>query len=347
MRRSGKAIMGEAIEQRRAGTDDDGFAAVVADVVACALGGTVDVESATRAPSPFATLFPADVITVTLGDGRELRLFLKHLGPEQADQPDKQRRDRELRVYELLLANGADHADLPVARYFGSRWNDRTQRHELFLEYIDDWPLRYHSLEHWFNAARRLAHLHAHFANLAGALSRADFLLKLDEAYFAAWARRAVAAVAEQSAEPGRRMERLCAGYDPACNLLAIQPPTLVHNDLACKNVLADRSQTPARICIIDWELAGVGCGLLDLVHLKYGLNKDAEQQMLSTYRSELLSSRLLPHNEGEFARLLAACELHKTLYRLAHSPRWNLPPATISQWVDEAELFLRWVIEA
>jgi thiamine kinase-like enzyme len=142
-------------------------------------------------------------------------------------------------------------------------------------------------------------------------------------------------------------MERLCADYGPACEFLARQPATLVHNDLACKNVIADRSCTPARICIIDWELAGVGCGLLDLAHLKYGLEGASEQQMVDEYRSQLRSNDLLPSDDREFARLLAACELHKTFYRLAHSPAWKLAMEKLACWVGEAELFLRRVIEA
>jgi hypothetical protein len=45
-------------------------------------------------------------------------------------------------------------------------------------------------------------------------------------------------------------------------------------------------------------------------------------------------------------ARLLAACELHKTLYRLAHSPAWRLPLDRLAQWVAEAEVFLQRVLE-
>src|SRR5688500_10328532 len=117
----------------------------IEEMVARATGERGQVASVTRKASEFATLFPAEVLTVTLADGRELRLFLKHLGgDEQADQPDKQCRDREVRVYEELLGDHA--AKLPVARYFGSRRNAKSSRLELYLEYIDDWSLRYHHL---------------------------------------------------------------------------------------------------------------------------------------------------------------------------------------------------------
>src|SRR5207248_3127413 len=135
---------------------------------------------------------------------------------------------------------------------------------------------KYHGLEHWETAAQRLASFHSHFAARADALTACDFLLRLDVDYFAAWAKRALDALADQSAELAEQLKDVILRYGVACELLAARPVTLVHNDMAPKNVIADRSHTPPRICLIDWEMAGVGCGLLDLVHLKYGL--DSEQ---------------------------------------------------------------------
>jgi thiamine kinase-like enzyme len=307
-----------------------------------ALGRDVVIQAIARQPSPFVTLYPAEVLTLTMSDGRHLKLFVKHLGPEQAAQPDKHCRDREVRVYDELLRG---ESDLPVPAYFGSIRNDVTDRHELYLEHVDDWSLQYHSLEHWFVAAARLADLHAHFASRAGELRASEFLLRLDEDYFDAWAGRAQLAVAQQSAPLGERLGTMRGTYRRVCDLLARQPVTLVHNDLACKNVIADRSRTPARICIVDWELAGVGCGLLDLVHLKYGLEPADDAKMVAIYRARL-RAELLPADDREMARLLAACELHKTLYRLAHSPAWKLPLDKLAQWVAEAEVFLQRVSE-
>jgi aminoglycoside phosphotransferase (APT) family kinase protein len=233
--------------------------------------------------------------------------------------------------------------DLPVPKYYGSRPNAATGRLELYLEFIDDWPLKYQGLEHWATAAQRLAFLHSHFTARAEALRACDFLLRLDKAYFAAWAQRAFTALADQSADLAAQLKAVIAGYGAACELMAAQPITLVHNDLAPKNVLADRSHAPARICLIDWEMAGVGCGLLDLVHLKYGLDSEQGAKLVTLYRSALRTG-LLPDDDREFARILAACELHKTLYRIAHSLAWNLPLTTLAQWVADAQQFLQQV---
>jgi hypothetical protein len=316
-----------------AGPDDVQLQLTVERLLGEALGGQARVSGLTRRACPFAGVYPADVLTVRLAGGRQIALFVKHLGPEQSDQPDKQRRDREVRVYEELLGEGG----LPVPRYYGTRWNEATGRHEVFLEHVADWDLRYQGLEHWFTAARQLAHLHARFAAPAGELLACDFLLRLDAPYFRAWAGRALAVLASLSAGLAADFEGALGNYGRVTDLLARQPLTLVHNDLAPKNVLADRSQDPTRICVVDWEMAGVGCGLLDLVHLKCGLDPASDREMRGAYCAELAGTGLLPEGPRELDRLFAACELHRTVYRLAFCNEWRVPPEKVARWVSEA----------
>lgn len=288
-----------------------------------------------REASPVAVrgLFPIEVLHVSLQGEQDVALFVKHLGPEEDDHPDKQCRNREPEIYENLLH---DHG-LPVPRYYGSRWNEATGRREVYLEYVGDWSLKYQDLDVWFPAARRLAQLHAHFARRAADLTACDYLLKLDAPYFRNWAERALVVVAQQTTCLADALAGVVDGYGAAAETLARQPATLVHNDLAPKNVLADRSHRPPRICFVDWELAGVGCGLLDLVHLTHGLDPASDQSMRSAYCAELDGTGLLPASESARRRLFAACALHHTLYRLAHSRRWRLPPARLAEWVADA----------
>jgi len=315
---------------------EDRFRMALQQLVACAQERDVAVTSWRRETSPRAVpgVFPFEVLHISLQDGKEMSLFVKQLGSEQADHPDKKCRDRESRVYEELLS-GDD--GLPVPRYYGSRWNDGTQRQELYLEYIADWSLKYQDLDVWFPAARRLARLHAHFAGRAAHLSTRDYLLCLDTLYFRAWAERALSVVAAQSAGLGAVMREVVSCYDRAAEMLAHQPLTLVHNDLAPKNVLADRSQNPVRICFIDWEMAGVGCGLLDLLHLQHGLEPESAQAMCTAYCSELGGTGLLPSSESALRRLFAACEVHLTLHRIASSPLWRPPLDRLAEWVADA----------
>jgi hypothetical protein len=316
--------------------DDLGLDRTVERLLGAAEGRPVQVAALRRTPSPFASLFPAEVLSVSLQGGGERSLFVKYLGPEQADHPDKQRRDREVRIYEELLGEGA----LPVVRYYGSAWDEASGRRQVFLEHVADWDLRYQGLEHWLTAARSLARLHTHFAQRAGQLSACDFLLRLDAPYLRTWAGRAVEVVEGYATGLAAALAGVVKAYGRVCAVLAGQPPTLVHNDLAPKNVLADRSHDPARICIVDWELAGVGCGLLDLVDLKYGLDPASDRAMCTAYHAELART-LVPDDPAELDRLFAACELHKTVHRLAHSRSWGLPLDTVARWVGEAEQFL------
>jgi aminoglycoside phosphotransferase (APT) family kinase protein len=319
--------------ETRTAADDADLRRALERLLQRAAGAPVTISGLRRRPSPFATLFPAEVLSVVLAGGAEISLFVKHLGPERADHPDKQSRDREKRVYEELLGDEG----LPVPRYYGSRPNEATGRLELFLEYVADWDLRYQSLDHWFTAARRLARLHAHFAGRAGKLSACDFLLRFDARYLHGWAGRALAVVGEQSADLAAELARVVGQYGRVCEALARQPLTLVHNDPAPKNVLADRSQDPARVCFVDWEMAGVGCGLMDLVHLKYGLDPADDATMCSAYCTELAGTGLLPRGPRDLSSLFAACEVHQTVYRLAFSKAWRLPPARVARWVAEA----------
>ena len=91
----------------------------IAAILNQAIGDQAKIVCFKRETSPFATLFPAEVLTISLDGGDEISLFLKHLGSEEADHPDKQCRDREIQVYRELVTDES----LPVAKYYGSRWN--------------------------------------------------------------------------------------------------------------------------------------------------------------------------------------------------------------------------------
>jgi hypothetical protein len=70
---------------------------------------------------------------------------------------------------------------------------------------------------------------------------------------------------------------------------------------------------------------------------LKHGLDPASDQKICAAYCAELDGTGLLPSSPPELRRLFAACELHQTLYRLAHSKVWRLPLDRVAQWVAEA----------
>ena len=156
-------------------------------VLRAGIGRPAKVRRLSRDPSPFAKVFPVEVIKVKLETGESVSCFLKHIGKENLEHPSTERSDKEVRVYNELFAGHG----LPVVKYFGHRWNAATQRLELYLEYIDEWNLKYQKIEHWYRAAAQLGQLHAHFAHRAKELSRCDFLSCFDATYFREWASRA------------------------------------------------------------------------------------------------------------------------------------------------------------
>jgi aminoglycoside phosphotransferase (APT) family kinase protein len=293
------------------------------------------VQSISRERSPFAHRSRAEIVTVVLADGTVLRRFVKRLAPDA--HPDKRRRDREPLVFRRLLEPGRRERRLPVPRCHGSYPDAASHEHVLVLEYVDGWPLQYHGLEHWATAARELARLHASFASSGAALRRRDFLLRLDRDYFRAWAARASAAVRARAPVLERRVLRVLRDHDAVAELLAAQPPTLVHNDLAPKNVVVETSSDPARICFVDWEMAGVGCGLLDLAHLLHGLTgRDREAVGSAYWSAPARAGPLVAVHDRE--RVLAACELQNGIFRLAHIGAWSLDRAAVADRVDELE---------
>jgi hypothetical protein len=78
-----------------------------------------------------------------------------------------------------------------------------------------------------------------------------------------------------------------------------------------------------------------VGCGLLDLAHLKHGLNGRAERDLCAAYEDERPGLGVAC-DPAEFRRVLAACDLQNTLYRLAHIRAWGLAVETVNDWVEE-----------
>jgi aminoglycoside phosphotransferase (APT) family kinase protein len=303
------------------------------EVLAPEIGLDVRIAAVRRHPNPYSTLFATHVLEIELTSGGTMVVFVKLLGDAQLDHPDKRRRDRELVLYRWLLSD----PDLPVPRLLGIGRDPASGAPELYLEYLDGLDLRYCGLEHWHVAVARLAELHRRFAQRADVIAASDVLLAIDDAYLGAWAERAVAEVAQLCPDAVASLARAVERPEPAAALVAAQPVTLVHNDLSPKNIVAVTSSEPARVAIVDWELAGAGCGVLDLVHLAYGLAPREHRRLCDAYWRALDGSALAVDDGRERDALLAACALHKTVYRLAHARTLARDEATVRRWVEEA----------
>ena len=307
--------------------------ASIGEMLSNAYGSTWLVSSITRRASEFATPYRAEVLNVAALDGRHTMIFVKEAARQLPDHPDKSAADRELLTYSQVLA---PHR-LPVPVYLGGSTDEATGRTTLFLEYVDDWNLRYHDLGYWYSAAARLGDLHRAFVDDPARLDGAGFLPLFDVDWHREWAERALASLTDVSRELAARLAVVVSGYDAVADVLLEQPRTLVHNDLAPKNVIADRRQQPARICFVDWEMAGLGCGLLDLAQLTYGLGPSAVERMHEAYFRSIAGSPLAPRDSRSRDRLLAACELQRSMTRLWRNHVWQKPIGVVAGWVSEA----------
>src|SRR2546425_1244026 len=111
-----------------------------------------------------STSYDTYIVTVQMPTGDEFKIFLKDFGfsVRPKDSP-KQRRERELRVYQDLLAE----ADLGTARYYGSVLDESQGQYWLALEFVDGTPTGYCEIEHWAPAAGALGRMHGYFARRA------------------------------------------------------------------------------------------------------------------------------------------------------------------------------------
>jgi hypothetical protein len=213
---------------------------------------------------------------------------------------------RELEVYRSLL----DGAGLGTAELAAAVLDPDRERYWLVVEKVSGNELyQVGELEWWREASRWLARCHDHFEGLAAT----DSLVRYDGDFFALWPARA-----------GVRLD----GYEAVAGRLASLPTTLVHGDLYASNVLVG----DGRVCPVDWELAGVGPGVLDVAALTMGLPEADVGALAEEYRRALER----PPDHGSFAADLDCARLHLALQWLGWSADWEPPPEHARDWRSE-----------
>jgi hypothetical protein len=263
------------------------------------------VTTVERSPSPYRTSFLLDELRVELADGTTLQLVRKDLRrsalgaiahrvkPEFLHDPG-----REVEAYRLLAGR---RLGTPVYYGAGRGW--------ILLEKVPGVELaQIGELEDWQRAARWLARLHATFA---GTPPCSRLLLDHDAAYYRLWPRRAAARAPEVS--------WIAARYEPVVERLVALPRTLIHGEFYASNVLV----AGERVAPVDWEMAAVGAGLVDLAALVTGWTGEERAAILAAY-------------PGVDDLAMAACRLHLALQWLGWSTDWTPPPAQAYDWLGE-----------
>jgi aminoglycoside phosphotransferase (APT) family kinase protein len=284
------------------------------------------VRTLDRRAHAYGSSHAIEDVAVTFDRGAPLRLVFKDVSRAPRHRPASLLDpEREAEAYLGVLSPGGHD----VAGCYGAV--ARGGRHWLFLEHVDGIPLwQAGDLAAWEAAACWLAGLHAR--PLPQGCSH---LLRYDAAHLRRWLPRAVAQVA-----PGA-LDGVAAIWEAVVARVSAWPRAVVHGDYHPSNVLVARTGREPRIRPVDWELAGIGPGLLDLAALTSGSwDADARQRIAVAYQRALP-----PAARASCAELLDAlthCRLLHAVQWLGWSPGWTPPPEHAHDWLAAATALAR-----
>lgn len=297
------------------------------------LGNPAAISAVERRRSPYSTSFAIDDVVVTLADGTGVQFVLKHLspstmlGPALGVKPDfvfDPRREAEVYLRVLSgagLGTATCHAVLDDGSADG-RW--------LLLEKVAGVELyQVGALGVWLDVSRWLARMHQRFA---GRTPVSSVLLRYDAEYYRAWPARALT-FASADRERGCALRWLASNWDDLVAALVELPTTFVHGELYPSNVLVSEGPAGTRVCPVDWEMAGVGPGLLDLAALSTGWNDRAAARMAAAYR-EALGGEGNALEEAAVTRALDDCRLLLCMQWLGWAPGWAPPAENRQDWL-------------
>jgi hypothetical protein len=264
------------------------------------------IASIARKPYSYRTSHRIDALDVALADGTRLELLLKDLRRSELDPRAQLAKPaflhdprREVEAYRIL-ANAS--LGTPKCYDAGEHW--------VLLEKVEGVELwQIGELDAWVAAARWLARFHSHFA---GRPPFSDRLIRYDNDYFGLWPDRA------QRSHPV--VAGVVAAYERVVDILSAQPATFVHGEFYASNVLVAAD----RIAAVDWEMAGVGPGVLDLAALVTGWGEEERTAIIAGYGD-------VP------SQALDAAQLHLALQWLGWSRDWSPPPEHARDWVADA----------
>ena len=283
------------------------------------------IQDLRRQPSPYSSTYPLEDLCVQLDDGTRLQLILKDITrpPTTSLKPafitDPR---REIDVYRSVLAErslGTAYCHVAVA-------DETNENYWLVLEKVQGVELyQIGDLTVWHAAARWLAQLHARSAV-------SSHLLRHTPSFYRLWPERAIA----NARHPDRiaALTWLAKRHEQVIERLLKLPATFIHGEFYASNVLVETSQNALRICPIDWEMAAIGPGLMDLAALTAGSwSADVRQSLADTYRDATAYSG----DDADFCSALDCCRLQLALQWLGWSRDWQPPAAHAHDWLAEA----------
>ena len=306
------------------------------------------ITSLRRRLSDYSSSYTIENLSVDLTDGTHLQLVLKNLSPDSVLQTARKVRPgflynprNEIITYQQILTS----RELGTPRCYGTVEDAHREQYWLFLERVNG-PLLWQVAggEVWNDAARWLARLHLSFADTARSNPDPNWqhLLKYDEAFFQVWPARAEEFVRQRdlAGTPAHRarFSRLLAGYAKVVRRLQALPATFIHGEFYPSNVIVQSDTKPPRICPVDWEMAAIGPGLMDVATLTSGDWAESDQfAMISAYRDALAAEGTPDLSLPEMIEAVDYCRLHHAVQLLGWSADWHPPERHTQNWFSQA----------
>jgi Phosphotransferase enzyme family len=306
------------------------------------------VKSLRRRRSAYSSSYAIENLRVELDHGRQLRLVFKDLSPQSMLGTARQVRPRflyqprrEIEIYRRIL----HRQGLGTPLCYGAIDLPEQERYWLFLERVDG-PLLWQRgrLEPWEEAARWLARLHSQFnsnrRNDQGAAL--GNLICYNEELFYTWLERAQnflrGKYASHSPHLWARFEHLAARYDRVIRRLLQLPTSFIHGEFFPSNIILRHTKSGWQICPVDWEVAAVGPGLLDLAALTSGNWKPEQKaKLVQAYREALEPYDGWPPPLPQLLEHVDYCLLHLSIQLLGWSSDWEPPERHTQNWFGEA----------
>ncbi len=220
------------------------------------------LQAIERTPFEQIGSYDCERVALVFAGGRRVELFLKDYGhSRQSKDNPAERRLREMRVYRDLL----EGSGLGTPELFGIEEDAAGERCLMLLEFVDADVVTAIDAGNGVAAVTWLARMQRHFLERAGELAALESLVQMDRAYFAHKLAAAERDVSEIEPVLVPRVRRALAILADRLQREPELPTSLIHGGCIPWDIVHDPVRAPGRVCVVDWELAGVGSVIYDL----------------------------------------------------------------------------------
>ena len=284
----------------------------------------------------YCSSYPIEELVISVNGGPTERVLFKDLSP-RAMLGDARRvkldahRDplREIAVYRHVLAS--QELSTPGLRGFVA--DPDIERYWLFMEKVEGLPLwQVGEFEAWLAAARLLGRMHRQMSVSVPELTGPARLIRYNGDTCKYWLDRAGRFAPSLASARRSAIEQLVAGGAELARRFDALPVTFVHGEFYASNVLIEDAAGSPRVRPVDWEMAGVGPGLIDLAAITAG-KWTSEQR--AAFAEEYRAAGAV--SEHGFEEAFDLCRLYLAVHCLGWSPSWSPPAEHAFDWLGEA----------